>query len=252
MIPRTALSALLYASTAFAVCTKLEDCPQFESLKTDECQTFHHFLARGSTSPYPGHVIETVGKVCNALNTKENPKACGYEDVQYWAMNGGEKWCISSHEGAMNGAEQMRNYTQRCPDSHLIVMGFSQGGSVMLDVLGGGGGPLWGCEQKSNPSMNITSPPGSKSMYRLYDLHLLRMLIPFQSQLHSSLAPHGAPRTSLTPTAAAKSQMAVLLDQRKSLQASSPMPMPVSFANTASQAIPSALLTPIIRTCPST
>ncbi|EUC38178.1 carbohydrate esterase family 5 protein [Bipolaris victoriae FI3] len=162
MIPRTALSALLYASTAFAVCTKLEDCPQFESLKTDECQTFHHFLARGSTSPYPGHVIETVGKVCNALNTKENPKACGYEDVQYWAMNGGEKWCISSHEGAMNGAEQMRNYTQRCPDSHLIVMGFSQGGSVMLDVLGGGGGPLWGCEQKSNPSMNITSPPGSK------------------------------------------------------------------------------------------
>ncbi|EUC44833.1 carbohydrate esterase family 5 protein [Bipolaris oryzae ATCC 44560] len=162
MIPRTALSALLYASTAFAVCTKLEDCPQFESLKTDECQTFHHFLARGSTSPYPGHVIETVGKVCNALNTKENPKACGYEDVQYWAMNGGEKWCISSHEGAVNGAEQMRNYTQRCPDSHLIVMGFSQGGSVMLDVLGGGGGPLWGCEQKSNPSMNITSPPGSK------------------------------------------------------------------------------------------
>jgi acetylxylan esterase len=162
MIPRTAVSALLYASTAFAVCTKLEDCPQFEPLKTNECQTFHHFLARGSTSPYPGHVIETVGKVCNALNTKENPKACGYEDVQYWAMNGGDKWCISSHEGAINGAEQMRNYTERCPDSHLIVMGFSQGGSVMLDVLGGGGGPLWGCEQQSNPSMNITSPPGSK------------------------------------------------------------------------------------------
>src|ERR1051325_8531851 len=34
----------------------------------------------------------------------------------------------------------MRNYTARCPDSHLIVMGFRQGGSVMLDVLGGGGG----------------------------------------------------------------------------------------------------------------
>jgi acetylxylan esterase len=165
MIPRTVLSALLYASTAFSVCTKLEDCPQFEPLKTNECQTFHHFLARGSTSPYPGHVIETVGKVCNALNTKENPKACGYEDVQYWAMNGGEKWCISSHEGAINGAEQMRNYTQRCPDSHLIVIGFSQGGSVMLDVLGGGGGPLWGCDQKSNPSMSITSAPGSKGAH---------------------------------------------------------------------------------------
>lgn len=162
MIPRIAVSALVCASAAAAVCTKLEDCPQFEHLKTDECQTYHHFLARGSTSPYPGHVIETVGKVCNALNTQERPNACGYEDLQYWAMNGGEKWCISSHEGAINGAEQMRNYTARCPDSHLIVMGFSQGGSVMLDVLGGGGGEIWGCTQESNPAMNISSPPGSK------------------------------------------------------------------------------------------
>lgn len=171
MIPRIALSALLCASTAFAVCTKLEDCPQFEPLKTNECQTYHHFLARGSTSPYPGHVIETVGKVCDALNTKENPKACGYEDVEYWAMNGGERWCISSHEGAINGAAQMRNYTERCPDSHLIVMGFSQGGSVMLDVLGGGGGPLWGCNQEENPGMNITSAPGSKGAHP-HRLHL--------------------------------------------------------------------------------
>ncbi|KAF1837660.1 alpha/beta-hydrolase [Decorospora gaudefroyi] len=162
MISRIALSALLYASAAFAVCTKLEDCPQFEPLKTNECQTYHHFLARGSTSPYPGHVIETVGKVCNALNTKENPTACGYEDVEYWAMNGGERWCRSAHEGAINGAEQMRNYTARCPDSHLIVVGFSQGGSVMLDVLGGGGGELWGCMQESNPKMDITTAPASK------------------------------------------------------------------------------------------
>ncbi|EDU44974.1 Cutinase domain containing protein [Pyrenophora tritici-repentis] len=162
MIARIAFSALLYASTAFAVCTKLEDCPQFEHLKTDECQTYHHFIARGSTSPYPGHVIETVGKVCNALNTQENPKACGYEDVQYAAQNGGERWCKSAHEGAINGAEQMRNYTARCPESHLLVMGFSQGGSVMLDVLGGGGGMLWGCDQAQNPAMDINSAPGSK------------------------------------------------------------------------------------------
>lgn len=163
MILRPALvSALVSASTVAAVCTKLEDCPQYEHLKTDECQTYHHFLARGSTSPYPGHVIETVGKVCSELNTAEQPNACGYEDVQYWAMNGGERWCISSHEGALNGAAQMRNYTERCPDSHLIVMGFSQGGSVMLDVLGGGGGFLWECTQKDNPPMDIASAPGSK------------------------------------------------------------------------------------------
>ncbi|KAL6705112.1 hypothetical protein ACN47E_007371 [Coniothyrium glycines] len=162
MIPRIVFSALLCAPTAVAVCTKLENCPQYEHLKTSECQTYHHFLARGSTSPYPGHVIETVGKVCNALNTEGNANACGYEDIEYWAMNGGERWCISSHEGAINGAEQMRNYTARCPDSHLILMGFSQGGSVALDIVGGGGGELWGCNQEENPNMNITNAPGSK------------------------------------------------------------------------------------------
>lgn len=164
MIPRIsiALAALLHAAATTAVCTKLENCPQFEKLKTSECQPYHHFLARGSTSPYPGHVIETVGKICDKLNNSTHPTACGYEDVEYWAMNGGEKWCISAHEGAMNGAEQMRNYTTRCPDSHLIVMGFSQGASVQLDVLGGGGGELWGCNQEENPAMNISSAPGSK------------------------------------------------------------------------------------------
>lgn len=164
MIPRIALVALLQAATIAAVCTKLEDCPQFEKLKTTECQTYHHFLARGSTSPYPGHVIETVGKVCDKLNNATHPNQCGYEDVDYWAMNGGERWCTSAHEGAVNGQAQMQNYTERCPDSHLIVMGFSQGGSVQLDVLGGGGGLLWGCTQEDNPAMDITSGPGSKGM----------------------------------------------------------------------------------------
>jgi hypothetical protein len=164
MIPRisVAFAALLYAATTTAVCTKLQDCPQLEKLKTNECQAYHHFLARGSTSPYPGHVIETVGKICDQLNNATHPTACGYEDLEYPAMNGGERWCISAHEGAINGAAQMRNYTARCPDSHLIVMGFSQGGSVQLDVLGGGGGELWGCMQEDNPAMNISSAPGSK------------------------------------------------------------------------------------------
>lgn len=162
MILRSAFSAFLLASTAAAVCTKLEDCPQFEHLKTSECQTWHHFLVRGSTSPKPGHVIETVGKICNTLNTAEKPNACGYEDVEYWAMNGGDRWCRSAHEGAINGHAQMKNYTERCPDSHLILVGFSQGGSVALDILGGGGGELWGCEQEYNPPMNRSTAPGNK------------------------------------------------------------------------------------------
>lgn len=192
MIPRIAFGALLHTATIAAVCTKLEDCPQYEALKTTDCQPYHHFLARGSTSPYPGHVIETVGKVCDQLNNATHPKACGYEDVEYWAMNGGDRWCISAHEGAVNGAEQMRNYTQRCPDSHLIVMGFSQGGSVQLDVLGGGGGLLWGCTQEDNPAMNVSSGAGAKGMAKSKSLQ--RIYSNCNSRRRSNLRRHATQR----------------------------------------------------------
>lgn len=198
MIPRIAiaLAALLHAATTKAVCTKLQDCPQFEKLKTSECQAYHHFLARGSTSPYPGHVIETVGKICDQLNNATHPNACGYEDVEYGAMNGGERWCISAHEGAMNGAEQMRNYTMRCPDSHLIVMGFSQGGSVQLDMLGGGGGELWGCMQEQNPAMNISSAPGSKGRRAQQHLPYVVSLLTIHSRCSRCLRSHTSQRKS--------------------------------------------------------
>jgi acetylxylan esterase len=215
MILRTFALAALRAAAVLAVCTKLQDCPQFESLKTSDCQPFHHFLARGSTSPYPGHVIETVGKVCAALNSEGSPNACGYEDITYWAMNGGDRWCKSAHEGALNGAAQMRNYTQRCPDSHLILMGFSQGGSVALDVLGGGGGELWGCNQADNPKMDRTTAPGSKSTHSCPTSRLLHADPRQLPQLLLS-GPPAAVQTSRTRSVAARSATAALLARLRS------------------------------------
>lgn len=218
MILRTFALAALNAAAALAVCTKLEDCPQFERLKTSDCQPFHHFLARGSTSPYPGHVIETVGKVCAELNSDGSPNACGYEDINYWAMNGGERWCKSAHEGAINGAAQMRNYTQRCPDSHLILMGFSQGGSVALDIVGGGGGELWGCNQQDNPKMDRTTAPGSKSTESCPTPRLL-FADPRQLPQYLLMDPPVAAQIRPTPSVAERSATAVLHAHLRSLLA---------------------------------
>ncbi len=44
MIPRIVLSAALYATTALAVCTKLEDCPQFEDVAVDYVRGMVYFL----------------------------------------------------------------------------------------------------------------------------------------------------------------------------------------------------------------
>lgn len=132
------------------------------ALETSECQQYHFFLARGSDSSYPGHQGPLVKLVCDQLQD------CGYEDINYPANSsstGPGNWCPSAHKGAINGQEQVRNYAERCPDSKLIISGFSQGGSVVLDILGGGGGgPGFDCEwQEPNDPLSRSETPGANS-----------------------------------------------------------------------------------------
>ncbi|PVH94572.1 carbohydrate esterase family 5 protein [Periconia macrospinosa] len=73
-------------------------------------------------------------------------------------------WCKSAYIGATHGQKQMREYAERCPDSKLILLGFSQGGSVGLDILGGGGGEeeVMGCHQNTTEPLDPETSPGNK------------------------------------------------------------------------------------------
>jgi acetylxylan esterase len=46
--------------------------------------------------------------------------------------------------GVANMKKAITTYTQSCPQSKLVLMGYSQGGAVMVDTLCGGGGPQVG------------------------------------------------------------------------------------------------------------
>ncbi|KAH7125625.1 Alpha/Beta hydrolase protein [Dendryphion nanum] len=133
--------------------------PAVLNLETSSCGAYHIFVARGSDSPKPGHQGELIRLVCDGLNA-----TCGYENIDYpanssWA--GKEAWCLSAAKGAKGGQQQMTDYARRCPDAKLILFGFSQGGSVGMDILGGGGGPVFECVQAENPPLNRTTIPGS-------------------------------------------------------------------------------------------
>jgi predicted esterase len=55
----------------------------------------------------------------------------------------------------------MKAYNQKCPDSELILLGYSQGGAVAQNILSGGGGKVFECELPSNPALDMSI--GSKS-----------------------------------------------------------------------------------------
>lgn len=128
------------------------------------CNDIRIFNIRGSDEPYPGRGGSLLGVICSLAESKG--MSCDYEDVVYPAnISYSGIFCQSANTGAYAGAAQMGGYVQQCPDSRLVLIGYSQGASVVGDILGGGGGTLFGCEQAWNPSMSRDTAPGSSSKF---------------------------------------------------------------------------------------
>ncbi|KAK3657429.1 hypothetical protein LTR22_009295 [Elasticomyces elasticus] len=57
----------------------------------------------------------------------------------------------------------MAAYAALCPHSKLILAGYSQGGQIATDILGGGGGYSFnGCYQPETPALDRTTSPGNQ------------------------------------------------------------------------------------------
>lgn len=121
--------------------------------ESSDCKPFHIFLTRGSDEPYPGRLGNITKEICAGLGGDD----CGFENVVYPARStawGADAWCKSAGTGAINGQNQMKSYSEKCPDSKLMLLGFSQGAAVAQDMLGGGGGNVFECTQDSNPALD--------------------------------------------------------------------------------------------------
>lgn len=136
----------------------------FRQLIDTPCEAVHVFLARGNNEPYPGRQEKLVATICNGLDD------CGYEDIVFYNPEPAP-YCESVTEGAANGIFQITAYAERCPESALVVSGYSQGGQVVGDVLGGGGGVLFeDCVQPESAGLDPNTSPGNQSTSFHHDL----------------------------------------------------------------------------------
>ncbi|RMD44670.1 hypothetical protein DV735_g257, partial [Chaetothyriales sp. CBS 134920] len=126
----------------------------------DSCSDMRVFSARGSVEPYPGRGGALLVAMCELFEA--TGVSCDYEDITFPAnRTDSGVYCQSAHTGAVNGRAQMSSYISRCPSSRLVLLGYSQGGGIVTDILGGGGGTLFGCQQAANPSLPRETAPGS-------------------------------------------------------------------------------------------
>lgn len=129
----------------------------------EDCSDIRIFSVRGSDEPYPGRGGAMLGVICSLFES--TGLSCDYEDVVYPAnISYSGIFCESAKIGVDAGQAQMTAYVQRCPDSRLVLTGYSQGAGIVGDILGGGGGSLFDCDQPSNPSLPRDAEPGSNSM----------------------------------------------------------------------------------------
>jgi hypothetical protein len=124
-------------------------------IRASECKDVHVFLAKGNNEPYPGRQGKLAEAICDGY------KSCDYEDILF--NNPLEApFCDSVTEGVVNGKKQITAYNKRCPDSKLVVSGYSQGGQVVGDILGGGGGVFFqDCVEDKIAGLSSKSRPGS-------------------------------------------------------------------------------------------
>jgi acetylxylan esterase len=143
------LATALLATVAIAAPTK----------RQSPCTDVHIFLAKGWNEPYPGRQGALAGAICYGR------ESCDYEDILFYNAPDAD-YCASVTEGNTNGVAQMTAYAERCPDSKLILTGYSQGANVAGDILGGGGGRFGNetvfCEVGQTAGLDPETSPGNK------------------------------------------------------------------------------------------
>lgn len=146
------LSLLATAVRANAAVDVASDTPRRDTTK---CDDVHIFLARGNNEPYPGRQSNLVEAVC------ENLSGCDYEDLIYNAAYSA-LYCQTVYDGVVAGHVQMAEYANRCPDSKIVLGGYSQGAQIITDILGGAGGTLYnGCVQPDVAALSRDNAPGN-------------------------------------------------------------------------------------------
>ncbi|KAM3419673.1 Acetylxylan esterase [Cercospora zeina] len=141
MHAKKAISPLLLAAPAVLA----------QEIGTGSCTDVHIFLARGWNEPYPGRQGTLVKDICTEVSG-----SCDYEDIAYPAES--DDYCPSVLQGNVNGKQQIEAYHARCPDTKLILSGYSEGSNIIGDILTSGScGSSPGLNPTSGVSCNIAA-----------------------------------------------------------------------------------------------
>lgn len=126
------------------------------------CAPVHIFVARGTSEP-PG--AGSIGSLAD-LVVQSYPEAT-VEAIDYPAA--ADPYIQSVNQGIDAVTDQLSNYTNKCHNSQVVLMGYSQGIHIILDALCGSGNPAWG----GTGWASVSDETGSHGVYSQLDMKYL-------------------------------------------------------------------------------
>ncbi|KAI9715609.1 MAG: hypothetical protein M1828_000752 [Chrysothrix sp. TS-e1954] len=104
--------------------------------RQDACASGVHIIAaRGTNESTPNGTPGAVGKVANAIAARI--PGTTIEGLFYPATAVNPIYTKSDDTGANHMKTAIKNYATRCPNTKIVLLGYSQGGEVTMDALCG-------------------------------------------------------------------------------------------------------------------
>lgn len=124
--------------------------------KPQDCAPVHVITARGSKEDPGEGAVAPLTDLIVAAN-----KGATREAVDYPALL--LPYDDSSSKGTQAVTDQLTAYVDRCPDSKVVLVGYSQGAHIIGDSLCGGGGVLGIGEETTPPIDKSIGDKGAQS-----------------------------------------------------------------------------------------
>ncbi|PMD42970.1 carbohydrate esterase family 5 protein [Hyaloscypha variabilis F] len=103
--------------------------------RQQSCPNLHVFGARETTVPQgfgsSGSVVDMI-LAANPGATKEQI---------FYPATGGDTYGTSARAGVLAVTNQVTNFSTQCPETQIVLVGYSQGAQIMDDAMCGGGDP---------------------------------------------------------------------------------------------------------------
>lgn len=103
-----------------------------QSTGTGNCTDLHMFIGRGWDETYPGRNQALIDAVCGSVSS------CDYEDILYDSTNPID-YETSVEAGRVSGVSQITSYNEKCPNSSLVLSGYSEGANTVTNILADSG-----------------------------------------------------------------------------------------------------------------